>query len=116
MAWNEPGGGKDPWGGNRGDQGPPDIDEALKKRKEKWTMFGGKGGGGIGKPGGSIKGLRPAALLGLVLVWGLMGFYQVDEKENAVVLRLGEYSETIEASGLKWNPRLLDKVFIVGVT
>ena len=116
MAWNEPGGGKDPWGGNRGDQGPPDIDEALKKLKEKLTMFGGKGGGGIGKPGGSVKGLLPAALLGLVLVWGLMGFYQVDEKENAVVLRLGEYSETIEASGLKWNPRLIDKVFIVGVT
>ena len=116
MAWNEPGGGKDPWGGNRGDQGPPDIDEALKKLKEKLTIFGGKGGGGIGKPGGSIKGLLPAALLGLVLVWGLMGFYQVDEKENAVVLRLGEYSETIEASGLKWNPRLIDKVFIVGVT
>ena len=116
MAWNEPGGGKDPWGGNRGDQGPPDIDEALKKLKEKLTMFGGKGGGGIGKPGGSIKGLLPAVLLGLVLVWGLMGFYQVDEKENAVVLRLGEYSETIEASGLKWNPRLIDKVFIVGVT
>jgi membrane protease subunit HflK len=116
MAWNEPGGGKDPWGGNRGDQGPPDIDEVLKKLKEKLTMFGGKGGGGIGKPGGSIKGLLPAALLGLVLVWGLMGFYQVDEKENAVVLRLGEYSETIEASGLKWNPRLIDKVFIVGVT
>jgi membrane protease subunit HflK len=116
MAWNEPGGGKDPWGGNRGDQGPPDIDEALKKLKEKLTMFGGKGGGGIGKPGGSIKGLLPAALLGLALVWGLMGFYQVDEKENAVILRLGEYSETIEASGLKWNPRLIDKVFIVGVT
>lgn len=116
MAWNEPGGGKDPWGGNRGDQGPPDIDEALKKLKEKLTIFGGKGGGGIGKPGGSIKGLLPAALVGLVLVWGLMGFYQVDEKENAVVLRLGEYSETIEASGLKWNPRLIDKVFIVGVT
>ena len=33
MAWNEPGGGnnnsKDPWGG--GDQGPPDLDDALKK-------------------------------------------------------------------------------------
>ena len=31
MAWNEPGNGKDPWGGNTGNQGPPDIDEALKK-------------------------------------------------------------------------------------
>ena len=35
MAWNEPGGNKpdDPWGG--GDQGPPDLDEALKKFQEK---------------------------------------------------------------------------------
>ena len=117
MAWNEPGGGKDPWGENRGDQGPPDIDEALKKLKEKLTMFGGKVGGGSGKPGGgSIKGLLPAALLGLVLVWGLLGFYQLDEAEDAVVLRLGEFSETIEQPGLKWNPRLIDKVYIVGVS
>ena len=33
MSWNEPGGGgnkpRDPWSGN--DQGPPDLDEALKK-------------------------------------------------------------------------------------
>ena len=117
MAWNEPGGGKDPWGGNRGDQGPPDIDEALKKLKDKLTMFGGKVGGGSGKPGGgSIKGLLPAALLGLVLVWGLLGFYQLDEAEDAVVLRLGEFSETIEQPGLKWNPRLIDKVYVVGVS
>jgi membrane protease subunit HflK len=117
MAWNEPGGGKDPWGGNRVDQGPPDIDEALKKLKEKLTMFGGKVGGGSGKPGGgSIKGLLPAGLLGLVVVWGLLGFYQLDEAEDAVVLRLGEFSETIEQPGLKWNPRLIDKVYIVGVS
>ena len=34
MAWNEPGGNKpkDPWGGG-GDQGPPDLDEALKNLK-----------------------------------------------------------------------------------
>ena len=40
MAWNEPGGGKDPWGGNRGNDGPPDIDEALKKLAEKFQFFG----------------------------------------------------------------------------
>ncbi|MDG1474822.1 MAG: protease modulator HflK N-terminal domain-containing protein, partial [Porticoccaceae bacterium] len=45
MAWNEPGGGKDPWGGNRNNEGPPDIDEALKKLKEKLTAFGGGQGG-----------------------------------------------------------------------
>jgi membrane protease subunit HflK len=34
MSWNEPGGGnrqRDPWGGK--DQGPPDLDEALRNSK-----------------------------------------------------------------------------------
>ena len=52
MAWNEPGGNRndnDPWGtggGRRGnDQGPPDLDEALKKGLDKLNkMLGGKGG------------------------------------------------------------------------
>jgi len=41
MAWNEPGNGKDPWGGNTGNQGPPDIDEALKKITitYKWNIW-----------------------------------------------------------------------------
>ena len=50
MAWNEPGGGdnKDPWG-NRGDQGPPDLDEAIKKLQSQLSgIFGGGKGGGFG--------------------------------------------------------------------
>ena len=33
MAWNQPGGngGRDPWGNRGGQQGPPDLDEVLKK-------------------------------------------------------------------------------------
>ena len=113
MAWNEPGGGKDPWGGNRNDQGPPDIDEALKKLKEKLSMFGSGSGGGSG--GGNIKGLIPIALLVLVVVWGLLGVYQVDETEQTVVLRLGKYHDTV-GSGLYWNPPLIDSRTTVGVT
>ena len=57
MAWNEPGGGnkgpRDPWGG--GDQGPPDLDEALKNLQDKLGgMFGGKGGGRSGGGGGGF--------------------------------------------------------------
>ena len=78
MAWNEPGGGKDPWGGNRNDQGPPDIDEALKKLKEKLGIFGGGGASNSGSSGGgSFKSLVPMVFIGLVLVWGFLGFYQV---------------------------------------
>ena len=108
MAWNEPGGGKDSWGGNRGNDGPPDIDEALKKLAEKFQFFGGGSGGGI-------KGLLPIILAVLVILWGLLGFYQVDEKEQAVVLRLGKYHLT-NGSGLHWNPPIVDSIKIVGVT
>ena len=112
MAWNEPGGGKDPWGGNRNDQGPPDIDEALKKLKEKLSSFGGKGGG---NGGASFKSILPIAFLVLAVIWGLLGVYQVDEKEQAVVLRLGKYSDTL-GSGLHWYPPFLESVVTVGVT
>ncbi|MFT6891378.1 MAG: membrane protease subunit HflK, partial [Halioglobus sp.] len=84
MAWNEPGGGnnkpKDPWGG--GDQGPPDLDEALKKLQEKLGgLFGGRSGGG---GGGSRSPSVTAPMIGVVLVvivaiWALTGFYQVDQ-------------------------------------
>jgi membrane protease subunit HflK len=111
MAWNEPGGGRDPWGGNRNNDGPPDIDEALKKLKEKLGSLGG--GSGSGSGGG--KGLVPISLFVIAVLWGLLGFYQVDQKEQALVLRLGKYHDTLGA-GLKWNPPLVDKVVIVPVT
>ena len=117
MAWNEPGGGKDPWGGNRSNEGPPDIDEAIKKLKETFSAFGGGGSGsGSGSgAGGSGKSLLPIGLLVIAIIWGLLGVYQVDEKEQALVLRLGKYHDTLNA-GLKWNPPLIDKVIIVRVT
>ena len=111
MAWNEPGGGRDPWGGNRNNDGPPDIDEALKKLKEKLGFLGG--GSGSGSGGG--KGFVPISLFVIAVLWGLLGFYQVDQKEQALVLRLGKYHDTLGA-GLKWNPPLVDKVVIVPVT
>ena len=120
MAWNEPGGGnnkpKDPWGG--GDQGPPDLDEALKKLQEKLGGLFGGGGGGSSSGGGS-KGVS-GALLGVVaaaalLVWGLMGFYQIDQQERGVVLRFGKYYETVQP-GLQWNPPLIDELSRVNTT
>jgi membrane protease subunit HflK len=120
MAWNEPGGGnnkpKDPWGG--GEQGPPDLDEALKKLQEKLGgLFGGRGGSSGGGSGGSGLSLTMVAVLlaGALLVWGLMGFYQVDQQERGVVLRFGKYLETVQP-GLQWNPPLIDHVTRVNTT
>ncbi len=115
MAWNEPGGGKDPWGGNRNDQGPPDIDEALKKLKEKLGAFSGGGNGSKGPSADSFKSILPIASLVLVIIWGLLGVFQVDEKEQAVMLRLGKYHETLGA-GLHWYPPFLESKKIVNVT
>lgn len=116
MAWNEPGGGnnpKDPWGG--GNQGPPDLDEALKKLQEKMGgLFGGGSSGG--GAGGKISGTLLMALLALVLVvWGVLGFYQVDEQERGVVLRFGKYQDTV-MPGLHWNPPLIDQVTVINAT
>ena len=119
MAWNEPGGNgnkpRDPWGG--GKQGPPDLDEALRKLQEKVTgIFGGGGGGSGSGAGKSISGgLFVTLLLTAAVIWGLMGFYTVDQQERGVVLRLGKYNSTVQP-GLQWNPPLIDDVTIVNVT
>ena len=130
MAWNEPGGNRnndrDPWGsGNRGgnnDQGPPDLDEALKKGLDKLNrLFGGKGGGGRGDGGGSGQGsggfgLILAVIGILVIVYlGYQSVYVVDERENAVVLRFGEYHRTA-MPGLNFKLPLVDDVRTVTVT
>ncbi|WP_286237026.1 FtsH protease activity modulator HflK [Neptuniibacter halophilus] len=134
MAWNEPGGNgdnQDPWGGgnkNRGgkggDQGPPDLDEALRKLQDKLNaIFGGAGkrtSGGFGGDGdgsGSSAGMGFFWIILLIalLIWAGMGVYTVDQQERGVVLRLGKYHETV-GPGLQWNPPLLDTVFPVNVT
>ncbi len=38
MPWNEPGKDKDPWG-NRGKDGPPDLDELLKNVKDNSAAY-----------------------------------------------------------------------------
>lgn len=115
MAWNEPGGNgkqRDPWGG---DQGPPDLDEALKRFRSR---LGGAWGGGGGGNGADIR--LNLSILGLIalLVFGLwfyMGIYVLDEQERGVVLRFGRYHETLNP-GLNWRPRLIDQVTPVNVT
>ncbi len=111
MAWNEPGGGgRDPWGGGNGNT-PPDLDAVLKRFMEKYGRFFGAGGGGEG-PSSSLISL---VLVGLVVLWALSGIYQVDTKEQVVVLRFGEFHE-VKADGLQWNPTFIDKMYKVDVT
>ncbi len=127
MAWNEPGNnGKDndPWGGGgrRGDQGPPDLDEAIKNITKKFnSLFGGGGGGSSsGVPGAGGSGFSGGMLAGLLmvvaLVWGFLGIYQVDEAEQGVVLRFGRVLPQTMGPGLRWQPPLIDEVRLVNTS
>lgn len=117
MAWNEPGGNnQDPWGGKRGNDGPPDLDEALKKFQEKINqMFGGGRSGGGASSGGLSGASIGVLIVVLFLVYMAVGIYQVNEQERAVILRFGLYSET-KGPGLHWNWPLIDNVTKVNVT
>lgn len=121
MAWNEPGGGddKDPWG-NRGDQGPPDLDEAFKKLQNNLSeMFGGGRRGSSGGGGGASPFSMNIILLGigvLVLIWFFMGVYVIDQQEEGIVLRFGKALPSVVKPGLHWNPPLIDKIMKANVT
>ena len=54
MAWNEPGdhNKQDPWGRKRND-GPPDLDEALRKFMNRLSSLLGGGGGSRGSDSGA---------------------------------------------------------------
>ncbi len=124
MAWNEPGGGnsndQDPWGGRRGGgrQGPPDLDEALRKLQDNLnSLFGGRkrGGadGGTGKGGGV--GLLAIGFGLLAALWLYSAVYVVDEQEQAVILRFGKYYETV-GPGLNLYFPPIDRKFQDNVT
>ena len=128
MAWNEPGNNgndKDPWGGGRkgGDQGPPDIDEVVRKLTKKFNSLFGGGGGGSSSTGSSSSGgggVSAGLIAGLVavlaVIWGFMGFYIVDEAERGVVLRFGRVMDLTVQPGLHWNPPVVDEVSLVNVS
>jgi membrane protease subunit HflK len=116
MAWNEQGGGNNPW--NKGNQqGPPDLDKVVRDLQNKLGgLFGGRGGSGgtrSRRGGGAGFGILVAIL---VIVWALSGFYKVDDAERGVVTQFGAYKATT-LPGLHWHiPQPIQKVEKVNVS
>lgn len=119
MAWNEPGGNnQDPWGGRNKNDGPPDLDEALKKFQNKvHDIFGNKKGGGNSNGGSSSGGgALSGAIIIIVLIvasvfYAAKSVYQLDAAEEAVVLRLGKFHRIV-GPGLHLRPWLVDQVYV----
>jgi len=125
MAWNEPGGGpKDPWSGKGGgEQGPPDLDEVVRKLQERLGgLFGGsQPPGGEGPSGGRSGGGQLStkvigAIIGvLVVIWLATGIYIVEPAERGVVMRFGRYVDTT-GPGPHWHiPLPIESVVKVNV-
>ncbi len=128
MPWNEPGKDdkdqkqndstdkpKEPWKNQSKQEGPPDLDEALRKLRGKLSkVFGGKGGGGASS--GDKFGLLGLGLFLfiVIIIWAVSGFYIVKPANEAVVLRFGKYIKT-EQPGLHWIPRFISEKYIVNV-
>src|SRR5579862_7471616 len=125
MPWNEPsnnGNNHDPWGnkGNKKDQGPPDLDKFIselikkirgfiphKKSQKAWQRSQSPE---FNHSGAAI-GIIAVALL---IIWFLSGFFIINQAEEGVMLRFGEYSSTLQP-GLHWMARFIDTKYLVDV-
>jgi membrane protease subunit HflK len=97
----------DPQWGKRGNEGPPDLDEIMRKFNQKLAGLFGRGGPNEPSSGGS----GPSAAMGggillaiglIAAVWFASGFYTVEEGRRGVEMTLGKYSQTT-TSGLQWR-------------
>ena len=119
MGWNEPdkdpGKNKDPWGGKNQ---PPDLDEALKRLRDKLknAVTGGSAKSNDGKPSSNATGGILALMIFLVafILWALSGIFIVDPAEQAAILRFGKYVETV-GPGPHWIPRLISSKVVLNV-
>lgn len=87
------GGGGGPFGGGGG-QRPPDFEDVIRKGQER--LKGLLPGGSMGSRGIAL------ALLVVVAIWLLSGFYRVQTDQQGVVLRFGEWVATTQP-GLNWH-------------
>jgi len=121
MAWNEPGGSQDndPWGGRRKKQGPPDLDEIVRKIQQKLAgLFGGKGGSGSGGgagPKGNAPGILALVVVALVIWVAVDSVYIIQPAERGVVLRFGKYVDTLMPGPSIRLPRPIEQVIRVDV-
>ena len=118
MAWNEPpdNRGQDPWGNRGRGEGPPDLDDIVRKMQEGiGGIFGRKPSGTKKERKGGFPFSWMIAVIVLVLLLLVDITYLIDQQERGVVLRFGRYEKTLQP-GLNFVfPSLIDKVVTVNV-
>ncbi len=120
MRWLQKSENQNPWGKKPDNQGPPDLEKAIKnfiggKRNKKTAGKSGSSGGGSSDfnfP--EFKWLISFFIIIAVVIWALSGIYIVKPPEEAAVLRFGKYIDTVHP-GIHWYPRFIDSVTKVNV-
>jgi modulator of FtsH protease HflK len=114
--WGQgPGGGNDGGGNRGGGNQPPDLEELLRRSKDRFRNVLPPGGGGTGLGGIGGKGIAVLGLLA-VLGWGLTGFYTVKTNEVALQMLFGKFIGKA-GEGLNYNwPYPIGGVIKVPVT
>jgi modulator of FtsH protease HflK len=116
MAWNEPPGdnkGKDPWGNRGNGDGPPDLDEIIRKMQRGLGGLFGNNPKGVGDNNSPMPWLLLVILLIAWLSYDM--FYAIDEQERGVVLRFGEYVTILQPGPNIRMPRPIEKVYRINV-
>lgn len=117
MGLNDP-----QWGNKNKNDGPPDLEELLRKLKvQVAAMLGDKSGSGKNNPGGGGMPKLSSGGLGLlaviaVLIWLGSGFYIVDASQRGVVLRFGKQVD-VTLAGPRWHlPYPVETVELVNLS
>ncbi len=119
MAWNDPGKNENPWQ-RKPEQGPPDLDELLRRfQKRLRALFGG--GGGPRPAGGGAGGTGRFSLgyiaLALIAAWLMTGSWYLNEAaERSVITRFGKYVRTTAGGFNLRLPWPIDQRTVVNVT
>lgn len=120
MGWNESSGkndndnGQDPWGKKNND-GPPDIDQLVRKMQEGLGEIFGKKSSGSDQGGGSGTPLL-WIILGIACLWfAFDSFHIIDQQERGVVLRFGAHVADLQPGLNLRFPRPIEAVKKINV-
>lgn len=96
--------------GKKPNEGPPDIEQLWRDFNQRITKL--LGGNGSGDGGGAGGGFTPDAagakvavavvIAVIVFIWGVSGFFIVQEGQTAVITTFGKYSHSTTA-GFNWR-------------
>ncbi|MCX8597374.1 MULTISPECIES: FtsH protease activity modulator HflK [unclassified Gilliamella] len=115
MAWNQPGNNgqdNDPWGNNKkpSNSSSGGIFDQIKDLLKRGGSSNNRGSSDINLSSSKI---IMSMILVLALIWGVSGFYTINQNQRGVITRFGQVQPEIIQPGLNWNPAFIDTVYKV---